>query len=136
MLGKAQVAINEAVIPQNIIQSFRKTGLYPVSFNTFVENTSTLCDVPQEVKERTEAAAKERAANLRFKATNRRQTNINGCAFRVASSGGHDDLRFAGYGLLRSTARLSLLWIGSFDLLVNYASNFGLSICDGRHKNN
>jgi hypothetical protein len=41
MLGRALVAINQAVIPQQSIQSFRKTGLYPVSFDAFVENTPT-----------------------------------------------------------------------------------------------
>jgi hypothetical protein len=83
MLGRALVAINQAVIPQHIIQSFRKTGLYPVSFDTFVENTPTLRDVPQEVNDRTKAAAKKRAAELQFKAINRRQISITGRVFRV-----------------------------------------------------
>jgi hypothetical protein len=48
-----------------------------------VENTPTLRDVPQEVKERTEADAKKWAAKLRFKATNHRQTKINGRILRV-----------------------------------------------------
>jgi hypothetical protein len=83
MIGKALVAISQSVIPHHIIQSFRKTGLYPVSFDTFVGSNPTLRDTPEEVLERVATAAQNRASELKSKALNSTRTNIQSGVFVV-----------------------------------------------------
>jgi hypothetical protein len=84
MLGRALV-VNQGVIPQSHSTSLSHSARpdFTRSRSILSRVTPTLRDVPQEVKERTEAAAEKWAADLRFKATSCRQTNINSRVFRV-----------------------------------------------------